>query len=139
MSKKETTVVVPDDSALGVIDFKPLEPGTYPVAINSIAQVAIKGGINAGKPAFNVELVTEGRRIMFKLIPAWQVESDAPKAEKDWVRMSRVSFVQALGITNTELFVTPESLIGSIVKAVVDVKDNGPEYGEQNFIVKFVK
>jgi hypothetical protein len=52
--------------------------------------------------------------------------------------MARVSFVEALGISNTALFVATQDIVGSSVKVVVDAKENG-SYGVQNFVVKFQK
>lgn len=137
-------VVIPDDSALSSVSagtFKPLEKGTYEFVIDSIVDTTIGGGKHAGKPAFNVKLKTAQGRVIFKLIPKWSVPTDktgSAKAEMDWIRMARVSFVEALGIDNAALFVATQDLVGSTIKAAIDSKENG-SYGVQNFIVKFEK
>lgn len=137
-----TAVVVPDDSALVSESFAPLPKGTYEFIVDSITDTTIASGKHAGKPAFNVKLKSaESGRVLFKLVPKWEApkeKSASAKSELDWIRMSRVSFVEALKISNTQLFVATQDLVGSSVKAVVDAKENG-SYGVQNFVVKFEK
>jgi hypothetical protein len=140
MAKNTPVVVVPDDSALTSTSYAPLEKGTYEFIIDSIDMTTVKGGANAGKAAFNVKLKQAAtNRVLWKLIPAFAVTVESPKNDQDWVRMARVSFVEALGVSNTELFINTESLVGKAIKTVVDAKDNGPSYGIQNFVVKFEK
>lgn len=138
MSTKKSVVVVPDDSSLTAASYSPLAKGTYEFTIDGIDKTVVSSGDNKGKPAFNVKLKqAETNRVLWKLIPAWSVTIESPKNEKDWVRMARVSFVEALNVTNNELFTATESLIGLTIKTVVDTKDNGATYGLQNFVVKF--
>jgi hypothetical protein len=137
-----TAIVVPDDSTLVSESFAPLEKGTYEFLIDSITDTTIASGKHAGKPAFNVKLKSaENGRVLFKLVPKWEApkeKSAATKSELDWIRMARVSFVEALRISNTQLFGATQDLVGSSVKVVVDAKENG-SYGVQNFVVKFEK
>lgn len=141
-SNTNATVVIPDDSHLASESFAPLPKGTYEFLIDSITDTTINAGKHAGKPAFNVKLKSaETGRVIFKLIPKWAVpteKSASAKSEMDWIRMARVSFVEALNIDNTTLFIATQDLIGSSVKAVIDAKENG-SYGVQNFVVKFEK
>lgn len=138
MSKKQTAAYeVPNDAELAQSSYAPLEAGTYDFSIDTIEVTEIKGGPHAGKLAFNVKLKTESNRVLFKLIPMWQAGNDA--REQTWIRMARVSFVEALGIDNNKLFNHTEKLVGKAIKAEVSAKDNGGAYGIQNFIVKFVK
>jgi hypothetical protein len=138
----QEVVVIPDDAGLASESFAPLAKGTYEFLIDSITDTTINSGKHQGKPAFNVKLKSaETGRVIFKLIPKWQVpteKSASAKSEMDWIRMARVSFVEALGINNTALFIATQDLVGSSVKAVVDAKENG-SYGLQNFVVKFEK
>jgi hypothetical protein len=138
----QAVVVIPDDSVIASESFAPLAKGTYEFVIDSITDTTIIGGKHAGKPAFNVKLKSpESGRVLFKLVPKWAAptgEAASVKSEMDWIRMARVSFVEALGINNTALFVATQDLVGSTVKAAVDAKENG-SYGLQNYVVKFVK
>lgn len=140
MSKKHTetapALAVPNDAELGETSYAPLEAGIYEFTVDGIDVTEIKGGPHRGKLAFNIKLKTATNRVIFKLVPMWQAGNDAK--EITWIRMSRVSFVDALGINNDKLFNHTEKLIGSVVKAEVSAKDNGA-YGIQNFVVKFVK
>jgi hypothetical protein len=143
VSKNTTTaIVVPDDSGLASESFAPLEKGTYEFFIDSITDSTIASGQHVGKPAFNVKLKSaESGRVLFKLVPKWSAPVDKnayTKSELDWIRMARVSFVEALGISNTQLFVATQDLVGMSVKVAVDAKENG-SYGVQNFVVKFEK
>jgi hypothetical protein len=75
------------------------------------------------------------------LIPKWSVpieKTATAKAEMDWIRMARVSFVEALNIDNATLFIATQDIVGSTVKAAIDAKENG-SYGLQNYVVKFEK
>ena len=138
MSKKqESAYAVPNDAELGESTYAPMPAGTYEFTVDSIDVTEIKGGPHAGKLAFNVKLKTETNRVLFKLIPMWQAGNDA--REQTWIRMARVSFVEALGIDNNKLFNHTEKLLGKTVKAEVSAKDNGGAYGIQNFVVKFIK
>jgi hypothetical protein len=141
-STTQEVVVVPDDSALVSDSFAPLAKGTYEFIVDSITDTEITSGKHAGKPAFNVKLKSaESGRVLFKLVPKWVApaeKSASTKSELDWIRMARVSFVEALGISNTALFVATQDIVGSSVKVVVDAKENG-SYGVQNFVVKFQK
>lgn len=127
---------VPNDAEIGESTYAPLEAGVYKFTVDTIDVTEIKGGPHKGKLAFNVKLKTETNRVLFKLIPMWPAGNDAK--EVTWIRMARVSFVEALGISNDRLFNHTEKLIGSVVNAEVSAKDNGA-YGVQNFVVKFVK
>ena len=135
-------VVIPDDSGLTTAAFTPLPKGTYEFIVDSITDTTINNGKHAGKPAFNVKLKSpESGRVIFKLIPKWAVpteKSASAKSEMDWIRMARVSFVEALAIDNATLFIATQDLVGHSVKAVIDAKENG-SYGLQNFVVKFEK
>jgi hypothetical protein len=134
-------VVIPDDSALSAGSFAPLAKGTYEFVVDAITDTTIGGGKHAGKPAFNVKLKTTQGRVIFKLIPKWAVPTEktgTAKAETDWIRMARVSFVEALGIDNAALFIATQDIVGSTVKASIDAKENG-SYGLQNYVVKFEK
>lgn len=138
----QAVVVVPDDSGLVSESFAPLEKGTYEFFIDSITDSTIASGQHKGKPAFNVKLKSaESNRVLFKLVPKWAApveNTPATKSELDWIRMARVSFVEALGISNTQLFVATQDIVGMSIKAAVDSKENG-SYGVQNFVVKFEK
>lgn len=140
MSKKQNPAApalsIPDDAELGDVSYAPLAAGIYNFTVDGIDVTEIKGGPHKGKLAFNVKLKTDTNRVIFKLVPMWQASTDAK--EITWIRMARVSFVDALGINNEQLFNHTEKLIGKAVKAEVSAKDNGA-YGIQNFIVKFVK
>jgi hypothetical protein len=129
-------LAVPNDAEIGESTYSPLPAGIYQFTVDTIDVTEIKGGPHQGKLAFNVKLKTESNRVLFKLIPMWQAGNDAK--EVTWIRMARVSFVEALGINNEQLFNHTEKLIGSVVQAEVSAKDNGA-YGVQNFVVKFVK
>ena len=135
MSKKQNAVFVPDDSEIPASSVSPLEAGIYEFRIDDITVTEVKAGPHQGKLAFNVKLKTEANRVLFKMIPMWQASGDAK--EVTWIRMARVSFVEALGIDNQILFNHTEKLLGKVVKAEVSAKDNGA-YGVQNFVVKFV-
>jgi hypothetical protein len=113
-----------------------LPAGNFTMTIQEIRQTKVKTGVNEGKPALNVALVHEGVWV-WKQLPMWAPSKTAPKNEKDWFRMSTVAFIEALGIEGDELDL--EALIGQEVKARVGIQDNGKEYGQQNFIVTFVK
>lgn len=113
-----------------------LPAGNFTMTIQEIRQTKIKTGVNEGKPALNVALVHEGVWV-WKQLPMWSPAKTAPQNEKDWFRMSTVAFLAAIGHTDASLDL--EALIGKEVKAQVGVQNNGKEYGEQNFIVTFVK
>lgn len=113
-----------------------LPAGEFTMTIQEIRQTKIKSGVNEGKPALNVALVHEGVWV-WKQLPMWSPAKSAPKNEKDWFRMSTVAFIEAIGHKDANLDI--EALIGTEVKARVGVQNNGEKYGEQNFIVTFIK
>lgn len=113
-----------------------LPAGNFTMTIQEIRQTKIKSGANEGKPALNLALVHEGVWV-WKQLPMWTPTKSAPKNEKDWFRMSTVAFIEAIGHDGAELDL--EALIGKEVLAKVGVQNNGEQYGEQNFIVTFIK
>lgn len=112
-----------------------LPAGSFTMVIKEVRQTKVKSGTNEGKPALNVAFTHEGVWV-WKQLPMWAPAKTASKNEKDWFRMSTVAFLEALGHDGSELDL--ESLVGKEVKAKVGVQNNG-EYGEQNFIITFVK
>ena len=127
---------IPDDSALaaGVGVYPVLPDGDYEMAVSKIELTNIKNGVNVNAPAFNVQLRTKENRVFYKLIPLWAATGNTNGDA--WLRMSRVAFVKALGITNEVLYNEPESLINMVVTSRVTSKNNAQGVLE-NSIVTF--
>ncbi len=137
MSK--ATIAVPNDAVLNEVTYTVKPAGQYTMEVVDIETVTVKSGKHEGKPALNVTLAHSDNRKVWKQIPLWAAPTDESvdsRKERDWLRMSRVAFVTALGITNNELVKTPEKLIGNLVEAVLGVQKS-QNYGEQNFVVTF--
>ena len=114
-----------------------LEAGEHEMTIKEIRKIAIKSGKNAGKAALNVGLASENNVWGWKQLPIWALPKTAPKNEKDWFRMSTVAFVDALGIKDENLDL--DAAVGKTVKTRIGIQNNGDQYGDQNFVVTFIK
>lgn len=135
---KKVTVLNDDFLKEEAKSIAPLPAGTYAVVIEAIEPATIKSGIHQGKPALNVKLRHESNRVFFKLIPLFAVDAKSDEKTRTWVKMARVSFVEAFtpAISNTVLQANPGTLVGEVVSIVLGVQDN-PGYGEQNVVKKF--
>lgn len=115
-----------------------LTPGEYEGVIAEARETTIRNGRHAGKRSVDVavKLVVDGRYI-WKVLPLFTPAEvkKLSEADRNWYKMSTVSFVIAYGI---EKDVEIGTLVGKDVKVVVGMhQDNG--YGPQNSIVRFLK
>lgn len=132
--------IIPNDSILDAQTFGPKIPGQYTMEIVDVEPVQVKSGKHEGKPALNLTLAHSDGRKVWKQIPLWAAPTDdttESRKERDWLRMSRKAFVDALKITNKELIEHPENLISQIVETKLGIQSSA-NYGEQNFVVTFV-
>lgn len=135
MTKK---VVVLDDDFLKkeAPSIAPLAAGSYTVVIESVEETTVKSGSHAGKPALNVKLRHESNRVFWKLVPMFAVTAKSDKNLQVWVQMSRVSLVDALGITNIVLQANPESLVGESVDVILGITEDAVR-GPVNVVKRF--
>jgi hypothetical protein len=134
-----TKITVPDDSAIESTSYEPLTAGDYVLDVVSVAFKAFgETSKFAGQPGLNFQFKTPTNRRIFKLIPLFPVDESSPKSAVQFVQMSRVSLVRALGITNAVLVNEYESLVGKTVIGTVSVQERRDMPGTmQNQIVTF--
>ena len=132
-------IVVPDDSALVASSYEPLPAGDYKLEIVSIEFKQFGATSKfAGEPGLNFQFKTETNRRIYKLIPLFAVNDQSPKGAAQFVQMSRVSLVRALGITNADLVQKFDDLAGRVVTATISVQERRDMPGtKQNQIVTF--
>ena len=135
----KVTIVIPDDSAIESTNYAPLEAGDYELEIVSIEFKSFGDASKfAGEPGLNFQFKSSTNRRIFKLIPLFAVTEDSPKGAVQFVQMSRVSLVRALGITNAILVNDYSSLVGKTLTATISVQDRRDMPGtKQNQIVTF--
>jgi hypothetical protein len=136
-----STIVVPDDSAIVATNYEPLKAGVYDLEIVSVEFKTFGDSSKfAGEPGLNFQFKTVTNRRLYKLVPLFAVDETSPKGAIQFVQMSRVSLVQALNITNAVLIKDHEKLVGKTVRANVTVQERRDMPGtKQNQIANFVK
>jgi hypothetical protein len=137
---KVAAIAVPNDDVLVTPSYAVKEAGQYTMEIVEVETVFVKSGKHEGKPALNLTLQHSDGRKVWKQIPLWAAPvagNEADRKERDWLRMSRVALVTALGITNYDLVNQPERMIGKLVETRLGVQSSA-NYGEQNFVVTFL-
>ena len=132
-------ISVPDDSAIESTSYEPLPAGDYELEIVSVDFKAFGDASKfAGEPGLNFQFKSSTNRRIYKLIPLFAVNEQSPKGAVQFVQMSRVSLVRALGITNAVLVNDYASLVGKTVTATISVQERRDMPGtKQNQIVSF--
>lgn len=132
-------IAIPDDSALVASSYEPLPAGDYTLEIVSIEFKKFGATSKfANEPGLNFQFKTDTNRRIYKLIPLFAVDDNSPKGAAQFVQMSRVALVRALGITNADLVKNFDKLVGRTINATISVQDRRDIPGaKQNQIVTF--